>query len=71
MNDFSYITPTRYIFGHGAEEKVGKQAVVNGMSNVLLVYGKGSVVRSGLLDRVKAALADAGVSYVELGGVQL
>lgn len=70
MNDFSYITPTRYIFGHGAEEKVGKQAVVNGMSNVLLVYGKGSVVRSGLLDRVKAALADAGVSYVELGGVQ-
>ncbi len=57
-------------YRRGAEEKVGKQAVVNGMSNVLLVYGKGSVVRSGLLDRVKAALADAGVSYVELGGVQ-
>lgn len=70
MNNFSYITPTRYIFGRNAENEVGNQAKANGMTNVLLVYGKGSVVRSGLLDRVKNALAEAGLHYTELGGVQ-
>ena len=70
MNNFSYITPTRYIFGRKAEDEVGRQAKANGMTNVLLVYGKGSVVRSGLLDRVKASLADADIKFIELGGVQ-
>ena len=36
---------------------------------VLIHYGSGSVVRSGLLDRVKKSMDDAGISYVELGGV--
>ena len=70
MNNFSYITPTRYIFGRNAENEVGNQAKANGMTNVLLVYGKGSVVRSGLLDRVKDALTASAIRFTELGGVQ-
>lgn len=70
MNNFSYITPTRYVFGRKAEEEVGRQAKANGMTNVLLVYGKGSVIRSGLLSKVKNALEEAGIKYTELGGVQ-
>ena len=70
MNNFSYITPTRYIFGRKAEDETGRQARTYGMTSVLLVYGKGSVVRSGLLDRVKASLAEEGIKLTELGGVQ-
>lgn len=70
MDNFSYITPTRYIFGREAENQVGHQANIYGMTNVLLVYGKGSVIRSGLLDRVKASLESQDIRYVELGGIQ-
>ena len=70
MNNFSYITPTRYNFGRGAENEVGRLAAREGMTNVLLVWGKGSVVRSGLLDRVKAALDAEGIRYTDLSGVQ-
>ena len=70
MNNFSYITPTRYVFGHGAEEKAGELAKANGMTRVMIVYGKGSVVRSGLLDRVKKSLSDSCIESVDLGGIQ-
>lgn len=70
MNNFTYITPTRYQFGRGAENEVGRLARHEGMTNVLLVWGKGSVVRSGLLARVKAALDAEGIIYTDLSGVQ-
>ena len=41
-----------------------------GASKVLIVYGGGSVVRSGLLERVKQTLAQTGIPCLELGGVQ-
>ena len=37
---------------------------------MLIHYGGGSAVKSGLLDRVKEYLSDAGLEYVELGGVK-
>lgn len=69
MLDFSLYMPTRVEFGRGAEEKVGALVAGRGCKKVLIHYGGGSVVRSGLLDRVKAALDGAGVAHVELGGV--
>ncbi len=69
MNDFNYYTPTRYVFGRGVESQTGELTRWMGVSRVLLVYGMGSVVRSGLLDRVKASLDAVGVEYLELGGV--
>ena len=70
MENFTYCTPTRYVFGRGAEEKVGEMASRYLGRKVMIVYGKGSVVRSGLLDRVKASLSKNGVDYVELGGIE-
>lgn len=70
MNDFNYYTPTRYVFGRGVEAKTGELTCWMGVKRVLLVYGTGSVVRSGLLDRVKKSLEAEGVEYVELGNVQ-
>lgn len=70
MNDFNYYTPTRYVFGRGVEAQTGELTRWMGVEKVLLVYGGGSVVRSGLLDRVKVSLDAVGVKYCEMGGVQ-
>lgn len=70
MLNFDYYSPTEYVFGKGTEERCGELAKKYGAKRVLLHYGGGSVVKSGLLDRVKASLQKAGVSFVELGGVQ-
>lgn len=70
MNDFTYYSPTEFVFGRGVEQGVGAAAAARGFKKALLVYGKGSVVRSGLLDRVKASLEAAGVSCVDLADVR-
>lgn len=70
MNNFTYYSPTEFVFGRGVEEGVGAKAAEHGFKRALLVYGKGSVVRSGLLDRVKASLDAADVGHVDLAGVR-
>ena len=69
MNDFRYYAPTEVVFGKDAESRTGECAAKCG-GKALLVYGKGSVVRSGLLDRVTASLEKAGVAYALFGGAQ-
>ncbi|MDE6857021.1 MAG: iron-containing alcohol dehydrogenase, partial [Muribaculaceae bacterium] len=70
MNNFVFFPATKYVFGRGVENKAADELKAFGMKKPLIVYGKGSVVRSGLLDRVKKSLEDAGIPYAELGGVQ-
>ncbi|MDE5857355.1 MAG: iron-containing alcohol dehydrogenase [Muribaculaceae bacterium] len=69
MDNFTYCTPTRYVFGKDTEQQAGKLTAEMGCKNILLVYGHGSVVRSGLLDRVKKSLDDANITYTELSGI--
>ena len=69
MDNFTYCSPTRYIFGKDTESQAGQLTIGMGCKNVMLVYGHGSVVRSGLLDRVKKSLDEAGVTYTELSGI--
>lgn len=68
MFPFEYYTPTRVVFGCGTEEKTGELVKAQGCKKVLLHYGSGSVVRTGLLARVKASLEAQDIAYVELGG---
>lgn len=70
MDNFNFYAPTYFAFGKGRENDCGELVKRFGGSKVLLHYGGGSVVRSGLLDRVKASLDKAGVPYVALGGVK-
>lgn len=70
MENFTYCTPTRYVFGHGAENEVGMRAVEMGAHRVLVVYGGGSAVRSGLLARVEENLKKSDLYVTILGGVQ-
>ena len=69
MFGFEYYTPTRVIFGKGSENRVGELVQEYGAQKVLIHYGGQSAVKSGLLDRVKAALDASGIPHVELGGV--
>ncbi len=69
MKDFSFYAPTEVVFGRGAEEKTGEVARKYG-GRALLVFGKESVVKSGLLDRVASSLEAAGVAFSLFGGAQ-
>ena len=69
MNNFNFYSPTYFVFGKERENEVGKYITRFGGHKVLIHYGGGSVVKSGLLDRVKNALTIEGIAYVELGGV--
>ena len=69
MFSFDYYTPTKVVFGKGTEAQAGKLIKAFGGSRVLIHYGGKSAVRSGLLDRIKAALDEEGIFHVELGGV--
>ena len=70
MDNFNFYSPTYFEFGKNTEEKAGELVKRFGGSRVLIHYGGGSVVRSGLLDRVKASLDKENISYVLLGGVR-
>lgn len=70
MDNFNFYSPTEFVFGKGRESECGKYVKKNGGTKVLIHYGGGSIVRSGLLDRVKESLTAEGISFIELGGVQ-
>ena len=68
MFDFKYFTPTKVLFGKNTEAKVADLIKEFGGKKVLIHYGGGSVIRSGLMKRVTDKLDQAGIPYVMLGG---
>lgn len=67
--DFDYYNPTHVYFGKNALSNL-RGELDNYGDTVLLVYGKGSVKKTGLYDSVLAILKDAGKKIVELDGVK-
>ncbi|MSA00340.1 iron-containing alcohol dehydrogenase [Lactonifactor sp. BIOML-A3] len=70
MDNFTFYAPTYFVFGKDTEKEAGHYVKRFGGTKVLLHYGGGSVVRSGLLERVKVSLEKEGITYTELGGVK-
>ena len=70
MENFYFYSPTAFAFGKDTENEAGALVKKFGGTKVLIHYGGGSVVRSGLLDRVKASLEKEGIPFAELGGVK-
>ena len=69
LKDFNFYAPTRVVFGRESEKQIGQLVKANGGHKVLIHYGGGSAERSGLLGVVRQQLKDAGINFVELGGV--
>ena len=70
VQSFVYQVPTKVIFGKGAELQIAPEAAKRGASRILLVYGGGSVVKSGLLPRMEESIQQAGLAVQTFGGVQ-
>ena len=69
IKDFNFYAPTRVVFGRESEEQLPQLLKAYGSTRVLVHYGGGSARRSGLLDRTFNTLREAGINFVELGGV--
>ena len=70
MENFTFYSPTCFVFGKDAENQAGALVKRFGGSRVLVHFGGKSAKSSGLLDRVEKSLKDEGIAYVELGGVK-
>ena len=71
MNSFTFWSPTKVIFGADTVNQTGKEVKAFGGTNVLVFYGLGSAVKSGVLDTVTKSLEEAGIKYSCIGGVQI
>ncbi|MGO4544564.1 iron-containing alcohol dehydrogenase [Paenibacillus sp. 2TAB23] len=69
MNSFQFVNPTHIVFGEGTASQVGQLTAKHGKT-VLLVYGSGSVKKTGLYDKTVSLLQDAGVSVHELPNIE-
>lgn len=69
MRSFQFYNPTRLIFGKGQLEALKTEVPKYG-KRVLLVYGGGSIKRSGLYDQVIGLLKEIGAEVTELAGVE-
>ena len=70
MQSFEFYCPTEIVFGKGAESKAADKIKKHGGSKVFVVYGGGSVVKSGLLAKIEKELTEAGLGFKALGGVK-
>ena len=70
MQNFVQYTPTEILFGKDTQTQVGCEVKKWGGSRVFIVYGGGSVKKSGLLAQVEEALEKEGLVYEEFGGVK-
>jgi alcohol dehydrogenase YqhD (iron-dependent ADH family) len=69
MHDFIFYNPTKVIFGRNKEELIGAELANARVKKVLFVYGRNSIKKSGLYDRIIASLNRSAVAYVEHSGV--
>jgi alcohol dehydrogenase YqhD (iron-dependent ADH family) len=69
MNPFTFYNPTELIFGKGQLEKLNEKIDQLG-KRILLVYGGGSIKRSGLYDKLQAIFEKKGCQVRELAGVE-
>lgn len=69
MNNFNFCRPTDFYFGRGVEKDTGKICKKHGATKVLIHFGGGSALKSGLIDCVEKSLDEVGIEHIRLGGV--
>ncbi|SDX11409.1 hypothetical protein SAMN05444487_11089 [Marininema mesophilum] len=69
MDTFTYHNPTRLVFGKGTLSKL-KEEIPSDAKRILLVYGGGSIKRSGLYDQILSILKEMDRDVFELAGVE-
>ncbi len=70
MDNFTFCSPTEFIFGRDTQKQVGTALASRGASKVMIVYGSDRIKTNGLLQQIEDSLTVAGVQFVEYGGIQ-
>ena len=70
MHSFEYCCPTEIIFGQGSENHVAEKIFKYGGSRVMILYGGGSALRSGIVPKIERLLTESGLELKILGGVK-
>lgn len=70
MDNFTFCSPTEFIFGRDTQRHAGTALASRGASKVMIVFGSDRIRREGLLSQIEESLTQAGVQYVEYGGIQ-
>ena len=70
MENFSFCSPTEFIFGRGSQEQVGLALASRRATMVMIVYGSDRIRHTGLLDQIESSLTATGVRFIEYGGIQ-
>lgn len=70
MHAFTYLSPTEVIFGRNTQCQTAASIRKYGGHRVLIVYGGGSVLKSGLLEQVCGMLEAEGLPYHAFGGAK-
>jgi len=70
MENFTFCSPTEFIFGRDTQSKAGAALAGRGATKVMIVYGSERIRETGLLQQVEDSLTAAGVLVVEYGGIQ-
>jgi len=68
MENFIYYGPTKFLFGKDQFENLGEEILPFG-KKILFTYGENHIKKTGVYDRVVKQLKDAGIEWIELGGV--
>lgn len=69
MLNFTYHLPTKIYFGQGQIQNIAQAVTEAGGTNILIVYGGGSIKKSGLLDKIIQILTKYNIRFTEFGGI--
>lgn len=69
INNFVYYNPTKIYFGDKQMEHLGEEVKKYG-KKALIVYGGGSIKKTGLYDKIIRILSEAGIETAECGGIE-
>lgn len=70
MENFTFCSPTEFIFGRDTQNQVGTALASRGGSKVMIVFGSDRIRKNGLLQQIEDSLTAAGILFVEYGGIQ-
>ncbi|MBR3747747.1 MAG: iron-containing alcohol dehydrogenase [Selenomonadaceae bacterium] len=71
MQSFEYFCPTEIVFGSGAENCVAEKIRKHGGKRVMIIYGGGSAIKSGLIPKIERLMMISGLAALKVvGGVQ-
>ena len=70
MENFEFYSPTKVFFGKETHNSVGEIIEGYGFKKILLIYGKGSIFKTGLYEQIVASLQKSQIVFCGLGGAE-